>query len=478
MDRPNILFLMPDQLRADFLGCYGADFARTPVLDALAARGQRFARCLSPTPICVPARASMLTGASSLQTGVMTNGEWLRPDGAALGLATWPARLADAGYTTYGVGKMHFTPWDDPGGFTTRVIAEDKRHIGIKDDYADHLASKGAAKQHGRDLEGYHENGGACLSPLPLEDSVDLWCADRAAELIKAHDPARPFAMMVGFPSPHCPYDPPPEIAALFDPDSMPSPAPPTPESEALRPWFVQNMRRDWADIDYSDFTAGQIAKVRQHYSALIHILDIAVGRVLTALEARGMAENTLILFASDHGDFVGDYGLVCKNFFMDGSLRVPMILAGPGISVGLRPDTVSLTDVFATVLDAAGLPQPERSESRSLLGPPPDTPRAICGLTHRGAVIERGRYKLARYVEGLTTLHDMAADPQEQVNLARDPAHTEARRALEAELDRWIVAQAILGHAEKTAAPLPKRNAHVRGAGRLYPHPLPEAQR
>ncbi|WP_421907507.1 sulfatase [Mameliella sp.] len=466
MSRPNILFLMPDQLRADFLGCYGADFARTPHLDALAAQGTLFERCIAPTPICVPSRASLLTGQSSVESGVMANDLWLRPDRRACGIDSWPELLGEAGYRTYAVGKMHFTPWDAGEGFDTRVIAEDKRHTGVPDDYADHLAAIGARKLHGREMAGYHENGGACVSPLSAEDHVDAWCADRAADLLRAHDPDRPFAMMVGFPSPHCPYDPPKEMAALFDPADMPAPAPATADSAALRPWLVENMKKPWADIDYTRFTPDQVARVRAHYSALIHMLDTAVGRLLAVLDETGMAENTLVVFTSDHGDFVGDYGLICKNYFMDGSIRVPMILRVPGQGAAWRADTVALPDLYPTLLEAAGITPRVGLAYRSLLQPPPEEPRLICGVTHRGMMVEQDGWKLARYVDGPVTLHDMRADPQEQENLAGRPKVAERQAALELGLTRFLVEEALKAHADKRSV----ESRPGRGAVRRYP--------
>nr|WP_282449573.1 sulfatase-like hydrolase/transferase [Roseibium sp. CAU 1639] len=448
--RPNILFFMPDQLRSDFLGCYGAGFARTPHIDALAARGTLYDRCLSPAPICVPARASLLTGTTSLENGILNNGAWLRPDRRECGLHSWPELLSEAGYRTYAVGKMHFYPWDASEGFQVRSISEDKRQIGILDDYAQFLASRGKHKQHAREFAGYHENGGACLSPLKPDEQVDLWCADRAISILEQHDGSQPFAMMIGFPSPHCPYDPPPEIADLFDPADMPPPLPETRESEALRPWLIANMKNPWADIDYSVFTDDQKAKVRAHYSALIHIVDKAVGRVIATLERMGLHKNTIVVFSSDHGDFVGDYSLVCKNFFMDPSIRVPMIVAGPGVPFEIRYDTVALSDLYPTFLELAGVSPRENCSFTSLLRPPREEPRTICGATHRGFMIEKGRKKLARYVGGVVTLHDMEADPGEQLNLADDPGWHFTRQELDAFLTEWQVQESIKGHSEK----------------------------
>ena len=159
--QPNILFLLPDQLRPDFLGCYGADFLRTPAIDGLALAGVRFETAISPSPICVPARASMLTGQHAHTLGVMDNLSWLRPDRHAMGIHTWPEVLKQSGYQTAAIGKMHFYPWDADEGFAHRTIAEDKRHIHVQDDYAQALGSHGFHKLHGNDQLGYQRQVGA-----------------------------------------------------------------------------------------------------------------------------------------------------------------------------------------------------------------------------------------------------------------------------------------------------------------------------
>jgi arylsulfatase A-like enzyme len=153
--RPNLLFIFPDQLRADYVGCYGAGFARTPAIDALAADGVLYERALSMHPVCVPARAALLTGCNALSTGVLDNTHWLRPDHDSCGMPGWPSLLAAAGYHTEGIGKMHFTPWDFSEGFDHRVISEDKRHTLIEDDYGDYLAGHGLKKLRGWEEEGF-----------------------------------------------------------------------------------------------------------------------------------------------------------------------------------------------------------------------------------------------------------------------------------------------------------------------------------
>ncbi len=315
-ERMNVVFLMPDQLRPDFLGCYGAGFIRTPHIDALCDGGTRYARALSPSPICVPMRASLLTGQNTIRTGVLTNYHWLRPDRAAMGLQTWPEMLGAAGYTTAGIGKMHFYPWDITEGFAYRAISEDKRHIHVRDDYAQYLERHGHHKYHGAEHEGYFEGKGAMVSRVPTEHQVDVWVANEACAYIERTPKDTPFAMMVGFPGPHCPYDPPPELAGMYDPVAMPASIPETAESAVSRESFIRSYRQPWCGIDYTELTEAQKRGVRAHYAALVHQIDEGVGRILAAIAGRGIADRTVVIFAADHGDFLGDFARVGKSMF------------------------------------------------------------------------------------------------------------------------------------------------------------------
>jgi len=150
-DRPNILVIMPDQLRHDFLGCYGADFIRTPHIDRIAVEGTRYDRAYSLHPVCVPARVSLLTGLNAMKAGVLGNGQFLRPDHEACGIQVWPQMLSQQGYFTAAIGKMHFYPWNLMLGFQHRVICEDKRWLLVQDDYAKLLAGHGLHKFHGNE---------------------------------------------------------------------------------------------------------------------------------------------------------------------------------------------------------------------------------------------------------------------------------------------------------------------------------------
>ena len=224
--RPNIVFLFPDQLRPDFLSCYGADFIDTPNIDWIAENGIRYERAYSASPVCVPARTALLTGMNAIRNGVTDNLHAVRADYNDVGMRTWPQLLADSGYYTAAVGKMHFYPWDARHGFQYRVICEDKRWLHVRDDYYHYLKERGYRKLHGNEHEGYFENKGAILHKLPWEHSWDRFVGKEARRFIENYGGEGPFAMMVGFPGPHCPYDPAHDFPERFNPEDMPDSIP------------------------------------------------------------------------------------------------------------------------------------------------------------------------------------------------------------------------------------------------------------
>ena len=351
--QPNLLFLMPDQLRADFLSCYGAKFIDTPNIDRLSKEGVRYENAYTPSPICVPARALLLTGRNAIKNGVLTNNQYLRPDLGDCGIHTWPEILGEAGYETSAIGKMHFYPWDISMGFQDRIVAEDKRWLLIDDDYQRRLKSQGYRKLHGDEHAGYQENRGAIVNKIPWELSWDHFVGSETARHIRDRDSQKPFAMMVGFPGPHCPYDPSPEYLEQFDPEDMPDPVPLVEENVPhLRRQNVNGNKEPWNGIDYTEFTAEHKKKIRAHYAALVKQIDDEIGDILKALEESGELENTVIIFASDHGDHLGDHGLIGKGDFYESSIKVPLIVrprGGQEGSVHTRP--VSIGDIPATLL-------------------------------------------------------------------------------------------------------------------------------
>ena len=429
-ERPNIVFMMPDQLRHDFLSCYGASFIDTPNIDALCNEGIRYNRAYSEHPVCVPARASLLTGMNAIKNGVLGNGQYVRPDYADCGLKTWPELLGEAGYRTVATGKMHSYPWEKRFGFQERIIAEDKLWGFIEDDYHHFLSQAGHSKRSFVDVAEYHERHQACVSPIPWEYNVDHFVGNESAGWIDRYEGDAPFAMMVGFPGPHSPYDPAAEYAT-FDPETMPEPIAAVDDDVRMMGGVGGRKRRgpsrkSWYAVENSEAPTRETHMVqRAYYSGLIKQIDVEVGRIVDALDRKGILDNTVIIFSSDHGDYLGDHGLRGKGSFYEGACHVPMLVRHPDLGTSqVRDDLVTLTDVTATMLRLGGCDVPDYVDSVPLPGvgeSDAPTREFVFGVLSGGWMLYDGTWKLVRYPQG-TQLYHLEDDPDELHNRARDP--------------------------------------------------------
>ena len=433
---PNIVFLFPDQLRPDFLSCYGAEFIDTPNIDALAKEGVRYERAYSGSPVCVPARTALLTGMNAIRNGVTDNLHRVRSDYAAAGIKTWPQLLSDAGYYTAGIGKMHFYPWDEHHGFQHRVICEDKRWLEVRDDYYHYLRKQGLRKLHGNEHEGYFENKGAIIHKLPWEHQWDRFVGREAVKFIDTYGGDGPFAMMVGFPGPHCPYDPAHDIPWNYNPEDMPEPIPEiVTDTPVLREENIRTNERPWNGVNYTDFNLSHKKKIRAHYASLVKGIDHEVG----------VLNNTIIIFATDHGDYLGDHNLIGKGSFYETCMRIPLIVRVPGEQEKVSKELVELRDVTATMLQLAGVETPSNMDSQVLpeLTITDAEPRdRVFGLLTNGWMIYDGKWKLAKYATGENVLFDLDDDPFEQTNLIRDPNVFDDLARLDAELSSYVMEQ------------------------------------
>jgi arylsulfatase len=444
-EKPDIIFVMPDQLRADFLSCYGAALVSTPNIDSLRDSGVLFTNCYSAHPLCVPARVSLLTGMDAVKSGVLDNGQFLRPDHQAMGIRAWTQILNANGYYTAAIGKMHFYRWDLRLGFQYRVIAEDKRWIHIRDHYYHFLRGHLYRRLHGNEHPGYYENKGAIVNRIPWEYSVDHFVGQEACRFIDEYGGETPFAMMVGFPGPHCPYDPSPEFLEQIDPDAIPHPIPEvegdTPE---LRRRNIEGNKQPWNGVDYTEFTLEQKLKIRVIYALLVSQIDYEVGQIIETLNRGELLQRTIIIFASDHGDYLGDHNLIGKGSFFESSIHVPLLVSIPWLDESrVCEELVSLGDITATMLHFAGCEIPEHMDSVLLpdLGIGCLTSRdGIIGTTLAGWMIYDGEWRLCKYSSGEALLFNIKEDPGEQHNLFGDPAHVDVRTCLEARLTQAIM--------------------------------------
>jgi arylsulfatase A-like enzyme len=473
-NRPNIVLIMPDQLRADFLGCYGAKFIQTPHIDSLAQQGLQFNRAVSPSPICIPARASLLTGHNALSTGILTNNFWLRPDHEQCGLRSLTSALLQQGYHTEGIGKMHFIPWDQHAGFSHRWIAEDKRHIHIQDDYADYLATHGLRKLAGTEEHNYGDGRMASVSPIPLEHQVDVWVGDRSVEFLDDFSQDKPFFLWVAFPGPHDPYNPPAEILESLPPaEDFPLSISGTVDSQAFQKRFIQAHLTGSAQADFQEFPESAKQTIRRHYAGLVHIIDNQVGRILTAIKQLDTDQETLIFFTSDHGDFLGDFDMVGKALFYDPSSRIPLIAKGEHYQVGQSRSLVSLTDLYATILHHAGVKFTAQDSQSIPTNLNEQTRQTLLGATGAGLMWCDQRWKLSRYKNGLGTLFDLETDPVEQHNRLCDPVVANIREHMDAELTKSLIDGLAQGHQEKSYPYMtltPEHPSHQKNWRRPYP--------
>lgn len=488
--QPNILLISADQQRADCLGFMGRR-VKTPHLDQMAQEGTHFTACITPSVVCQPARASILTGQLCRTHGVHDNGIDLDP---ATGERGWAGALAASGYQSAFFGKAHFSTYHtyEPTG-TPECLRSSARfgpdwngpYMGFQ-----HVElmlvghnwfppEKPPAGQHyerffhadGRGDEKialYWQNAGDTLgaaqtwhSRLPLAWHNSPWTADRAIEWLNhGRDRKRPFCAWVSFPDPHHPFDCPEPWSRLHDPAEVDLPANRT-RTFAGRPWWHEaamtgepgdakfaEVRKQYSRI--AEQSDAQLREIIANTYGQISLIDHQVGRLMIALDQAGLRENTLVVYISDHGDWLGDHGLILKGpMHYEGLLRVPLIMRGPGVPSGHAVDeVVSTLDLSPTFLDLAGadplLSQHgsslrgviERGETRTHalnewgLGP------GRVGVALELRTVRTRTHKLTVDLNsGAGELYDLERDPGEMVNLFDDPGSAPVRKALEAHI-------------------------------------------
>lgn len=448
---PNILLVTADQFRWDCLGCMGNQVIKTPNLDAIADRGVVFSNAFTPDPICVPARATIMTGNyPQICTGQKTNGGRIR-DGQPLLTEV----LKAVGYRTYALGKLHFAPYSPPDqprlvhGFEHVDLHESGRMIGQYDprgeaqgieDYFDYLKSvgwRGYTRAHGVG----NNDVRPCPSPLPAEHYVDHWIADCTITQIDRHSrefSGRPFFMWMSSPKPHSPYDPPRPYDNMYDPREIPAPFGSADDLIDRNPYLDQT--RYTHAITTLSPEAWQV--IRSYYYGCISFLDAMIGRVVDHLEKKGLLDNTLILFTADHGDLIGDFGSCFKANHLNGSVRIPFIAAGPGVAQGkMSRALVGLQDILPTFVTFAGADIGQSVQGMDLSPHLEDTNIPVrdlfysttrTGVGRQSAMVTDGQWKYI-YSEANATeeLYDQVNDQGELYNLARAPEQKDRLMAM-----------------------------------------------
>lgn len=415
---PNILFVLCDQLGARWLPLHGHAIVSTPQLDQFASDGTVFQRAITSAPICTPYRASLLSGRYASQTGVLENGQAYPAD-----MTSIADRLNEGGYASHYVGKWHLSGvpqrnrWVPPAkraGFQ-RFIGWESHHVDhydgliwADDDPAQPIAMPG------------HETD--ALTDIAL------------AQLEKAAGAPDPFFMMLSYQAPHPPCSPPPRFAAPYQQRDLLR----EPNADA-NAWFKVDAWK--ADYDSETF--------RQLYFGEISHLDAAFGRLLAALDALELTENTLVIFTSDHGEMAGAHGRFGKGVMYEEALHIPLIMRAPGQSAGFRSDfSASTVDLLPTLLDYAGCVWDDTDEDapyegislRPYIEGAASAPDHVAFSEYHNFCASTRDWKLFTRGRSLepAALYHIAADPYEMNNLLDDPACAEQQRALSQALAQW----------------------------------------
>ena len=354
--RPNLLYIHSDQHNPAVTGCYGDPLVQTPHLDGLAARGVVFDNVYCPSPICVPSRMSMLNGRYPHENEVWTNSHILDS-----GSSTCAHAMGAAGYRPVLIGRMHSLGPDQLHGYAERLVGDHgSNYLGGKG--VDHGTLTGTAGPARVSLE---KSGPGQSAYQVHDEDVTVATVDylnRLGVRKRAGVMDEPFNISVGFMLPHQPFVARREDYDLYD-GRMTMPKHPELFSDELHPYF-RWWREQCGIVEVSD---AEILRARIAYWALVTRMDQMIGEILTALQENGLAENTIILYMSDHGEQVGEHGLWWKQTFYEDSVRVPTILSWPGaLPEGVRCDRViSSLDLNATMIDALDAPALPNSRGR-----------------------------------------------------------------------------------------------------------------
>ncbi|MDR7027018.1 choline-sulfatase [Rhizobium rosettiformans] len=439
--RPNILILMVDQFNGTFFPDGPADFLHAPHLKALAKRSVRFANTYTASPLCAPARASFMSGQLPSRTRVYDNAAEFASD-----IPTFAHHLRAAGYQTSLSGKMHFVGPDQLHGFEERLTTDIyPADFGWTPDY----------RKPGERIDWWYHNLGSVTgagvaeitNQMEYDDEVAYNATRRLYDLSRGHDD-RPWCLTVSFTHPHDPYVARRKYWALYEGCEALQPSVPAIPYDEQDPHSKRLM--DACDHQAFDITDEKVARARQGYFANISYVDDKIGEILDVLERTRMAENTVILFVSDHGDMLGERGLWFKMNFFEGSARVPMMLTVPGVEGRLVTTPVSTLDVTPTLAGLAGIdistiadwtdgedlmPLATGTGGRSIV----PMEYAAEGTVSPMVGLRNERYKLTLCEADPPILTDLEADPYELTNLADDPGAADIFGALSEEAyRRW----------------------------------------
>lgn len=451
--RPNILFLMSDQHRFDCVGAYGNRAIHTPNLDRIGAEGIRFQHAYSTTPTCTPARAALLTGLGPWRNGLLGYGRVGQKYPTEL-----PSALAQAGYYTMGIGKMHWHPQRNAHGFNQMLLDESGRveSPGFRSDYRSWFWSQAPNLNPDETGIGWNDHRSREYA-LPERLHPTRWTADTAVHFLEEYSGRQPFFLKVSFARPHSPYDPPGRWMKHYADADLPK--------AKVGAWASKYAPRNTSadDLWHGDLGEEQVRRSRQGYYGSVSFLDEQVGRILESLEKRGWLEQTLIVFTSDHGDMTGDHHLWRKSYAYEASAHIPFLVRPPSGMISaprgqVREEPVEIRDLLPTFLAVAGATANAELDGDDVLKTvrPNHSWRKWIDLEHdvcyapenHWSALTDGRMKYIFHArDGEEQFFDLMKDPHELTNLASQPDNEPLLKTWRSRLvahlaprgDRWV---------------------------------------
>ncbi len=451
MASPNILWICTDQQRFDTIGALGNPHVRTPNLDRLVAQGTAFTHAFSQSPVCTPSRACFLSGSYSRTVRGRQNGQAEPPDGRLL----LPRILRDeAGYDCGLAGKLHLAVCDgyvEPRGDDGYRVFHWSHHphpSWEENAYIQWLTAQGVTWEDIYTLSPRSHAGPG----MPAKYHQTKWCADRAIDFM-TEERDGPWLMSVNPFDPHHPFDPPAEYLDRYDADSMPLPAYREGELDNKPVFQMADHQRAGGGSSAANASDRELRECVAAYYAMVEQIDDHVGRMVQTLEESGQRENTIIVFHSDHGEMLGDHGILLKGpYFYDCAVRVPLIVSWPGhVQQGLVSDAlVELTDLAPTLTELVGREPAGHMQGRAFTGilrgevdPGEHRDSVYCDYYNAMPGHDRSAYgtmyrdrtrKLCVYhgaAHGQGELYDLQADPGEHENLWDDPGRADEKLEL-----------------------------------------------
>jgi arylsulfatase len=438
--KPNVLVILADQHRWDCIGANGNPDIKTPNLDKLATEGTSYHNSFTVFPVCTPSRYSLLCGKFVRNHCCWTNHATLRQE-----FPTFARTMRNNGYSTAAVGKMHFSPTYIDVGFERMKLCEQHGDGRWDDDYHRELRKLDLVDrldlldQRDEYFENappvYHESCGSEPTNLPEHLYSTEWIAGKALEEIDNWNQDGNL-LMVGFVKPHHPFDPPQKWWDMYDPEEL-----------SLLPGWTEHplsvdMDRDQGRFPHPGITPERCRNVMARYYAAISEIDEKVGELVCRLKQKNMLDNTIIIYTSDHGDYMGFHHMILKsNHLYDPLIKVPLIIRYPeAFKPSVSDRMVSNIDIFPTLVELAGLPEPENLPGISVLNKQEEH-ELIFSEVDRGyySLVRSRRYKFIRdRRNNLELLFDLETDPFEEHNVADNPEYADTKKQLAAALDNW----------------------------------------